>query len=298
MSEVSEAVLVADDLTKVYGRRRAVDGVTLRLGAGEVHGLLGPNGAGKSTFLRLLLGLVAPDAGALHVCGRAGGGGPDVAGFAGSPRFWPYLTARHTLSLLSDLDGGRGRGRIAELLALVGLQQRADDRVGTFSTGMRQRLGLAAALLREPRLLLLDEPATGLDPAGARDLRDLLRTLSGQGTAVLLSSHDLAGVSDVCDAVTVLRTGRTVWTGPLSEFGGGSSAALTTSDDALAFRLAARSEGILLEQTPAGLRLQGEQAAVDALVLHLAAGGVAVRTLVPVQDRLEAEFLRLTGGAA
>ncbi len=164
----------ARGLVKRYGDRPAVDGVELSVPVGGVHGLLGPNGAGKSTLLRMLLGLVAPDSGDLQVMGGtpfgAGGALPGVAGFVDAPRFYPYLSAAKNLDLLAALDGRRGRvsttTRVDDLLEQVGLGGRSREKVRGFSTGMRQRLGLAAVLLREPELLILDEPTSGLDPAG------------------------------------------------------------------------------------------------------------------------------------
>src|SRR5690349_17185578 len=153
-------------LVKRFGDVRALDGFDLRVERGTIHGLVGPNGAGKTTFLRVLFGLVAPDEGSVTVLGRGiddnpGGALDGVAGFVEEPRFYPYLTARRNLELLADLDGRPSAARVDEALELVGLTGRAGQRVGNFSTGMRQRLGLAGALLREPRLLLLDEPTIG-----------------------------------------------------------------------------------------------------------------------------------------
>lgn len=289
-------VLRADALVKRYRGRAAVDGVDLRLMAGQVHGLLGANGAGKSTLLRMLLGLTQPDSGRLRVLGRAGGGGPGVAGFTGSPRFWPGLTARRILLLLADLEFGQGRdpGRselVGRVLDTVGLTERAGDRVDGFSTGLRQRLALAAALLRSPRVLLLDEPATGLDPVGLRDLQQLLRDLAAAGTAILLSSHDLAAVSEVCEVVTVLEQGRTAWSGSLA---GPSTNApmmiLRTSDDLQAQRIASDTVGVVLTIRRNRLTVTGQQADLDTLVLRLSAAGVVVRELAAARHPLEAAF--------
>src|SRR5437763_16427736 len=180
-------------LAKHYGEILAVDEVDLTVEPGDVFGYLGPNGAGKTTSLRMLLGLIRPTSGSAQLFGRdplvdgakalAG-----VAGFVEGPRFYPYLSGRRNLRLLADYDDGDSRSRIEEVLELVELRDRAKDRVGGDPPGMRQRLGIAAALLRSPRLLLLDEPTTGLDPAGMRDMRDLVRRLAAQGITVLLSS--------------------------------------------------------------------------------------------------------------
>src|SRR5207244_6101584 len=179
-------------LVKRYGSLVAVDNVDLTVRPGDVYGYLGPNGAGKTTSLRMMLGLIRPTAGEVRLFGRDPQLGvaalEGVSGFVEAPRFYPYLSGRANLELLAALDGDGAAGRIDEVLEIVDLRDRARDRVGGYSHGMGQRLGIAAALLRRPRLLLLDEPATGLDPAGMRDMRELIRRLAGQGMTVVLSS--------------------------------------------------------------------------------------------------------------
>src|SRR6185312_1222225 len=170
-------------LVKRYGEIVAVDHVDLSVEAGDVFGYLGPNGAGKTTSLRIMLGLIRPTAGSARLFGRdplivGAKALQGVAGFVEAPRFYPYLSGRRNLRLLADYDEPTSRARIDEVLELVELRDRAKDRVGGYSHGMRQRLGIAASLLRQPKLLLLDEPATGLDPAGMRDMRDLIRRLA------------------------------------------------------------------------------------------------------------------------
>src|SRR5205823_10569401 len=202
--------LVARGLVKRYGELVAVDHVDLSVERGDVFGYLGPNGAGKTTSLRMLLGLIRPTEGRAELFGRdpleVGARALDgVAGFVEGPRFYPYLSGRKNLRLLGDLDGGVPGARIEEVLEIVDLRDRAKDRVGGYSHGMRQRLGIAASLLRQPRLLLLDEPTTGLDPAGMRDMRDLVRRLAGEGITILLSSHLLHEVEDLCNRVAIIR---------------------------------------------------------------------------------------------
>ena len=212
----------ARGLVKRYKEVLAVDHIDLNVRAGDVYGFLGPNGAGKTTTLRMALGLIVPTEGTVELFGRdpmrAGARALEgVAGFVEAPRFYPYLPARKNLELLAALDGGGARERIDEVLETVELSPRAGHRVGGFSHGMRQRLGIAAALLRRPRLLMLDEPATGLDPAGMRDMRDLIRRLSGEGITVLLSSHQLPEVQELCDRVAIVDRGRVVYEGALSD---------------------------------------------------------------------------------
>ena len=292
-------------LSRRFGSVVAVDSVDLRVEPGAVCGLVGPNGAGKTTLLRLLLGLVSPDAGRMEFFGRPpalAAGLAGVAGFVEEPRFYPYLSARRTLELLATLDVEQPRRRIDELLELVGLEGKtAERRVGGFSTGMRQRLGLAAALLASPRLLLLDEPTTALDPTGASEMRDILRRLAADGVTVLLSSHDMAAVADVCHSVTFLASGRVVWDGSMERLHAEAPAAeyrLETSDDARALLRSESQPNVRARRDgQSGLLLTAEREALDGLVLALAADGVAVRRLTEVTSSVEAMFLSLTGGA-
>src|SRR3954467_6399143 len=217
-----ELAVDATGVTKTFGSVRAVDDITVRVAPGEVYGVLGPNGAGKTTFLRMLFGLIRPDSGTLRVFGRtwdeSGVGVLDgVAGFIESPRFYPYLTGRQNLEGLELLDGGTANGTIAEVLDVVDLVGREDDKVGGYPSGMRRRLGAAASLMRDPRLLVLDEPANGLDPAGIRDMRGLVKRLAGSGLTVLLSSHDMAEVEEICDNVTIMKRGTVAFHGTIAK---------------------------------------------------------------------------------
>ena len=228
----------ARGLVKRYKEVLAVDHVDLNVHAGDVYGFLGPNGAGKTTTLRMALGLIVPTEGTVELFGRdpmrqGAGALEGVAGFVEAPRFYPYMTARKNLEMLAALDGDGAEGRIGEVLDVVELAPRAGHRVGGYSHGMRQRLGIAAALLRRPRLLILDEPATGLDPAGMRDMRLLIRRLADDGITVLLSSHQLPEVQELCDRVAIVDSGRVVYEGALADLRrqGGAGYRLRTTDD-------------------------------------------------------------------
>ena len=296
------AAVRAIGLVKRFETTTAVDGVNLVVEEGEVRGLLGPNGAGKTTLLRLLFGLVAPDAGEIELFGHPLGAAESVnlegvAGFVEEPTFYPYLSGQVNLELFAELDGGVAAGRVEEVLDLVGLSGRGGDRVSGYSTGMRQRLGIAAALLRSPRLLLLDEPTSGLDPAGARDMAGLVRRLAAEGTAVLLSSHLIGDLENVCDAYTVLRLGKVVWDGSaqrLREQAPGSAYRLATSDDPRALEIAEQHPGVHVSTSPTGELRLAVQGRVDDYVLDLGRAEIAVRRLELVVSPLESMFFALT----
>ncbi len=222
-----------------------------------------------------------------------------VAGFVEAPRFYPYLTGRKNLELLAALDGDGAATRIDEVLEIVELSPRAGHRVGGYSHGMRQRLGIAAALLRAPRLLILDEPATGLDPAGMRDMRRLIRRLADEGITVLLSSHQLPEVQELCDRVAIVDSGRVVYEGALRDLRrqGGAGYRLRTTDDARALELARAQAGV--EHAGSGehgVYFQAEERVVGELSLALARAGIGILALTPELATLEDLFFRLTEG--
>ncbi len=293
----------AVDVTKRYGSLTAVDAVSLRVAPGEVHGLLGPNGAGKTTFLRMLFGLIRPDTGKINLFGRSWAQDGTrtlhgVAGFIESPRFYPYLSARATLTGLARLDGGAPSGRIEDVLKIVDLADRAHDKVGGYSFGMRQRLGVAASLLRDPRLLVLDEPANGLDPAGMRDMRALVARLAGGGLTVLLSSHDMPEVEAICDNVTIMRSGSVVYDGGidrLREQAPQQGHQIVTGDDERALALASSHSDLdVTPQPTGGLTVTGAQQDVDRYVRDLVTDGIALRGLALTEAPLEQLFFMLT----
>jgi len=295
----------ARGLVKRYDEVLAVDHIDLNVQTGDVYGFLGPNGAGKTTTLRMALGLITPSEGSVELFGRdplrqGARALEGVAGFVEAPRFYPYMSARKNLELLAALDGGGARERIDEVLEIVELTPRAKHRVGGYSHGMRQRLGIAAALLRRPRLLILDEPATGLDPGGMRDMRLLIRRLAGEGITVLLSSHQLPEVQELCDRVAIVDSGRVVYEGALADLRrqGGAGYRLRTTDDARALPILSEQPGV--EHATIGehgLAFQADERAVGELSLALARAGVGILALTPELATLEDLFFRLTEGA-
>nr|WTB31793.1 ABC transporter ATP-binding protein [Streptomyces sp. NBC_00830] len=298
----------ARGITKCFGDVVALDGIDLDVAQGQIHGLVGPNGAGKTTLLGLLLGLSVADSGRLEILGTPVGralAAPDgVAGFVDGPGLYPSLTARQNLAALAALRGHDARTTgIDDVLDQVGLTAVADDRARGFSLGMRQRLGLAAALLTKPRLLVLDEPSNGLDPAGKKQVHGVLSRLATDGTGVVLSSHRMDDLEALCSEVTILATGRVVFSGPLSKLAAENRELdyrLLTSDPQAARRLAADTAGIRVVDD-AGVRNDAEVLVVralvpvlDELVVQLVHAGIALRELAPVVSPLEAAFLALT----
>jgi ABC-2 type transport system ATP-binding protein len=220
-------ILQTTNLTKIFGKHKAVDAVNITAYEGEVFGFLGPNGAGKTTTLGMTLGLIHPTAGEINVLGELVTPNhthalKDVGALLGAPAFVPYLSAWDNVELVSRLSPGVDRKRIGEVLELVGLTDTARKKVSKFSTGMKQRVGLAMALVHRPRFVILDEPTNGLDPAGMREIRQLIRSLAENGTSVLLSSHLLNEVQQVCDRIAVLNKGRVVAQGRVNDLLNGS----------------------------------------------------------------------------
>ncbi len=305
MADISPAI-DARGLVKRFGEVHALDGFDMQVDRGEVRGLVGPNGAGKTTLLRIMFGLVAPDGGSIRVLGNdwnaLGSGMIDgVGGFVEDPRFHPYLSARRNLEYLARMDGV-GPGKVDEVLHTVRLADRGDHKVGGFSSGMRQRLGLAASLLRSPNLLLLDEPTVGLDPAGAREVQLLLRGLAAEGVTVLLSSHNMVELDGLCDSVTVMRRGTAVWEGSMERLRSEAPAPahrMWTGDDAGALLVARTEPGVTAVPDPAGgLTVSAKPEALDAYVFALGQARVAVRRLEPLMTALESMFFELTGSRA
>jgi ABC-2 type transport system ATP-binding protein len=294
-----DAVVSCRSLTKRYGELAAVEEVTFTLRPGTVTGFLGPNGAGKTTTLRVLLGLAEPTAGEVFVFGRRYRDLDQpvrrVGAMLESGDFHPGRSGRDHLRALA-LAARLPLGRVEQVLELVELEAAAGRRVNTYSLGMRQRLGLAAALLGDPALLILDEPANGLDPAGIREMRDLMRSLSAAGVTVLLSSHILAEIQLICDHVTIISRGRRVAAGPVGEVLAGFDQhewQVRVAEPERAAELL-RALGLAVTAHPDHLVVAGMDEP-ELISRTLGEQGLWVRELVPLRPDLESVFLELTG---
>ena len=283
---------------------RAVDGLSLEVPAGGVFGFLGPNGSGKTTTIRCLLGLARPTAGRCRLLGATSPGGlPSVIGRVGAlvemPGVNPGISGRETLLILANI-GGVGRARVEDVLEQVGLADRGDDLVKGYSLGMRQRLGLGIALLKDPEVLVLDEPANGLDPAGIREVRELIRHLGDEGRTVFLSSHLLSEVEHVCDSVAIVARGRTLTAGSVAEV-------LATSRPAAMVVVVRDLDGGAATLNRAGLAavVDGDRITVsvdpdraESITRALVADGHYLTDLRPVETTLEDAFFALTDEVA
>ena len=300
-------VVETSRLRKRFGDRVAVDDVDLRVPRGSAFGYLGPNGAGKTTLIRMLLGLTGATSGTMHLLGRPvpaerTAALARVGAIVEEPRFHGHLTGRENLTVIAAAREPEAHDRIDGALARAGLSQRADERVKRYSLGMRQRLGVARSLLADPELLILDEPTNGLDPAGMREFRDMIRGFVAEGRTVLLSSHLLDEVEMICDAVAIVDRGRVVMQGSIADLarGGEQTILIATSDEERALALlgenravasaVAETEGIRVRLRP---DVEAEPAA-DDLGRRLVLAGLAIRRFEPARASLEQRFLEIT----
>ena len=295
---VIETRALRKEFTGRRGTRVAVADLDLAVPRGGVHGFLGPNGSGKTTTIRMLLGLATPTAGTMSLFGT-----PvpqrltEVIGRVGavveSPKFSPTFSARQNLLLLAG-SVGVGRDAVDEALARVGLGERADDRYKSYSLGMKQRLAIAATLLKSPDLLILDEPTNGLDPAGIREIRELIRGLGEAGVTVLLSSHILAEVQQVCTSATIIGNGRMLTSGRVEDLLGRTSYKLRVGDP-VAARTALEAAGMTVRQDARSLDVVTDEPG-HRITRVLAEAGLYLSELTPVRADLETIFLELTAG--
>jgi ABC-type multidrug transport system ATPase subunit len=302
----AEVVLRMRDLSKRYGQRLVVDTLNLEIRRGDILGFLGPNGAGKTTTIRMLLGLITPTTGSIEILGQDLTAQrarllPRVGALIETPALYLYMSGRDNLRAVGAILGGVFAKRIDEVLDLVGLRHRQRDRVRTYSLGMKQRLGVAMALLQDPEILVLDEPANGLDPAGIVEMRDLMHRLSASGKTVLISSHLLSEIQQICTRVAIINLGKLVTetsVEALTRGHGEISVQLEQAQEALAVVRAQywgqnahiASDGALITPAPGG---RGKD-----LNLFLVNAGFAPDTLAPATQDLEQIFLQLTNGGS
>ncbi|MBK7897147.1 MAG: ABC transporter ATP-binding protein [Anaerolineaceae bacterium] len=296
---MNNIILQTDDLSKNFGAVTAVQAINLRVQQGEVFGFLGPNGAGKTTTIGMVLGLIHPSAGRITLFGQPvtphhNGALKQVGSLVGAPSLLPYLTAQQNLQLVAKLHDGVENGRIQEILELVGLTNAAERKVQGFSTGMKQRLGLGAALLHRPALIILDEPTNGLDPAGMREVRTLIRQLADDGITVFLSSHLLHEVEQVCDRIAVIRQGKIVAQGAVDELlnQSGQSVRLKVRNPAQAGELLAQLPAADVVTNGAYVQVSGVES--ETAVAHLTQNGVIPSEVTVQKSDLESLFLELT----
>jgi ABC-2 type transport system ATP-binding protein len=300
-------VVETSGLTKRFGDRVAVEDVDLHVPRGSAFGYLGPNGAGKTTLIRMLLGLTDASAGTMRLLGRPVPAERAVAlarvgAIVEEPRFHHHLTGRENLEVIAAAREPKAHARIDGALARVGLSQRAGERVKRYSLGMRQRLGVARSLLADPELLILDEPTNGLDPAGIREFRDMIRGFVAEGRTVLLSSHLLDEVEKICDRVAIVDRGRVVVQGSIADLaaGGEQSVLVATNDDEQALAILSEHRAVASAAVePAGIRIGlptdvDAQAAADDIGRRLVLAGLAIRRFEPVRVSLEQRFLDIT----
>ena len=299
---MSDIALQTEALTKCFGSRTAVDRLTIRVERGDIYGFLGPNGAGKSTTLRMLLGLIRPTSGAVKFPVRGSSweylrARSRVGAIIETPAFYENFSGRRNLQLLASLSGGVPRKRVDEVLDIVELRDRARDPVKVYSYGMRQRLGIAQALLPTPDLIILDEPTNGLDPQGIQQTRNLIRRLRDEfKLTVLLSSHLLTEIEQLCNRVGIIHEGRLLYEGgPDTLVGGPNLYKIRVDDLSRAFELlTGESEVKVSRNGTSYLHLDADAETIPTVNALLVANGIKVYELSPTQETLEEAFLRLT----
>ena len=303
---MTDTSLQTEGLTKYFRGRAAVDRLTMRVERGDIYGFLGPNGAGKSTTLRMLLGLVRPTSGVIkfpvpdsrweYLRARS-----RIGAIVETPSFYENFSGRRNLQLLASLSGGVQLKRVEQVLEIVDLSDRARDPVRVYSYGMRQRLGIAQALLPTPELIILDEPTNGLDPQGIQETRQLIRRLRDEfKLTVLMSSHLLTEVEQLCNRVGIIHEGRLLYEGgPESLIAPTSRFKMRVDNPSAAIELLTREPGVMVSQNGGGfLQVNADFDRIPAMNALLVAHGIGVYELTPDQERLEEAFIRLTNGTS
>ena len=299
---MSQIALQTEELTKRFGRRVAVDRLTMRVERGDIYGFLGPNGAGKSTTLRMLLGLVRPTSGVIKFPVRASSweylkARSRIGAIIETPAFYENFSGRRNLQLLASLTGGVQKKRVEEVLEIVDLRDRAGDPVKVYSLGMRQRLGIAQALLPTPELIILDEPTNGLDPQGIHETRNLIRRLRDEfKLTVLFSSHLLTEIEQLCNRVGIIHEGRLLYEGGPEALVASTSLYKVRVDNlGGAIDLLSRETGVTVSRNGTSfLRVEADAEHIASVNTLLVGNGIKVYELSPAQESLEEAFLRLT----
>lgn len=298
-------VLELNNLTKKFGDFTAVNNLSLKVGQGEVMGFLGPNGAGKSTTVGMVLGLIQPTEGSVSIMGTPLKGNQrivpaNVGAIIENPAFYPYLSGRDNLVAHAKMIGGVGNGRIDELLKLVNLHERSGDSFKSYSLGMKQRLGIASTLLNDPALVILDEPTNGLDPAGQREIREIIPRLAADGHGVLLASHMLHEVEQVSDKVTIVRRGELITEGSVDDLlkrGGYIEIRVASNEVSTALSVIQRVSGVEQVTESDGMLLAvADPALGGAINRALVESGIYASEISPKRSSLESIFLELTEG--
>lgn len=309
-----EVVLQVDRLKKVIGKKTIVEDVSFTVREGEIFGFLGPNGAGKTTTIRMLVDLIRPTEGSVSICGHQVHRSPELAlSYVGSivenPEVYSYLTGYENLEQFARMQPGISRQRLQEVTALVGLDARIHDKVKTYSLGMRQRLGIAQALLGAPKLLILDEPTNGLDPKGIKEMRQFIRSLADQGMAVVVSSHLLSEIQLMCDRVAIISRGKVLATGPVADL-------IRNSSSYVAWQLAPRARGeevlralgcqliehpgelldeaLLTGSMEGAILTEMSQDKIPELIPQLVKAGIQIQGAHKINPTLEQLFLEMT----
>ncbi|MYI06131.1 MAG: ABC transporter ATP-binding protein [Gemmatimonadetes bacterium] len=295
-------VIQTFELSKRFREVRAVDRVSIAVERGQVFGFLGPNGSGKTTTIGMLMGIIAPTAGTFRLFGASTPSGclaarARVGATLETPNFYPYMSGRDNLKVAATIKGV-GSDRIDECLDIVGLAGRGRHRFRTYSLGMKQRLALAATMLNDPELVVLDEPANGLDPQGMKEVRDIIRILADRGKTIFLSSHLLWEVERMCTHVAIIRKGRVMKSGTVAEIVSEQVMALVRADDteALTAALVAYPEATNVQATDDGTVVSLSSDDIAALNRYLAGQGIYVSHLARHQQTLEDAFIELTKG--
>ena len=300
-----ESVIEVNGLTKLYNRVKVVDNLSISIKKGDVYGFLGPNGAGKTTTIRMMLGLIALDSGSVYINGKNIKNDykdfiSNIGAIVETPTFYGYLSAYDNLQLIANLTPGIKKNRVEEVIEIVGLKGRERDKVKTYSLGMKQRLGIAQALLPNPSLLILDEPTNGLDPHGMKEIRDMIKRLAeDHGYTFIISSHILHDIQQICNRVCIIKNGKLVKEEYVENLLAQKAeiVEIQTLDKKLAIDLLMNSASVsMLEEIEKGILITIESGMLEVIIEDLILNHIRVKYVLPKENSLEELFFELTGG--